>query len=327
MAQMRLPEWFKEARSVPCAAGGGKAAPRSFIDKNLENFSGFMREVMEAEGYSKRRGLLQMVTPRARIAGVFFLIAAAAFSVNIHSLAAAVLFGLFLLRQLRYKDRMVDLALFRRLPLSAAFLTNGLVGGALIVAMVNVPLFTNVVLDGSPLEGGLNLMRLTLALPFGALAGGFVAERRGLAAGAALGLVLAGAGFLGMASWPEAPSFLALTLPLLLAGFGFGLVIAPLNTAVMDVAREGERATLASLLTVVRLLGALVGVALLTTRGLSGFYAEAGLVPLDDPRLAEILRGLQVGSFQDTFLVTAAVCFASVLPAMILGRWGARPSP
>lgn len=90
MAEVRLPEWFKEARSGACAASGGKAAPRSFIDKNLENFSGFMREVMEAEGYSKRRGLLQMVAPRARIAGVFFLIAAAAFSVDIYSLAAAV---------------------------------------------------------------------------------------------------------------------------------------------------------------------------------------------------------------------------------------------
>ena len=43
---------------------------------------------------------------------------------------------------------------------------------------------------------------------------------------------------------------------------------------------------MASLLTVVRLLGALVGVALLTTRGLSGFYAEAGLIPLDDPRFS-----------------------------------------
>ena len=69
-----------------------------------------------------------------------------------------------------------------------------------------------------------------------------------------------------------------------------------------------------------RLLGALVGVALLTTRGLSGFYAEAGLIPLDDPRFAEsLLRGLQVDSFQKTFLVTAAVCFATLLPALAAG--------
>lgn len=91
MAQMRLPEWFREARPTACPATGGKAAPGSFVDKNLANFSGFMREAIETEGYSKRQGLLQMVSPRARIAGVFFLIMAAAFTVDIYALAAAVL--------------------------------------------------------------------------------------------------------------------------------------------------------------------------------------------------------------------------------------------
>jgi MFS family permease len=132
--------------------------------------------------------------------------------------------------------------------------------------------------------------------------------------------VLAGAGFLGMATWSEDPTFVELTLPLLVAGLGFGLVIAPINAAVMEEALEDQRATLASLLTVIRLVGALVGVALLTTRGLSGFYSQAGLIPLDDPEFESELRSLQVDSFRDTFLVTAAVCFATLIPAFLLGR-------
>jgi MFS family permease len=214
----------------------------------------------------------------------------------------------------------VNVSLFRVPRLSAAFLVNGLTGGTLIVAMVSVPLFTDVLLGGTALQGGLNLMRLTVALPIGALAGGYVATRYGLGAGAVAGLVLAGAGFIGMSAWDEDPGALVFTAPLLIAGLGFGLVIAPINAAVMDEAAEDQRATLASLLTVVRLLGALVGVALLTTRGLSGFYAEAGLIPLDDPRFEDVLQGLQVNAFQETFLVTSAVCFAAVLPALLLGR-------
>jgi MFS family permease len=184
--------------------------------------------------------------------------------------------------------------------------------------MVNVPLFTNIVLAGSALEGGLNLMRLTIALPVGALAGGWLAARAGFSLAAALGLALAGTGFVGMARWSGAPSALEMTLPLLLAGLGFGLVVAPVNAAVLNHTEEAERATVASLLTVIRLLGALVGVALLTTQGLSAFYAEAGLVPLDDPRYGDLIRALQVDAFQETFIVTAGVCFSSILPALLL---------
>ncbi|HXH21130.1 MAG TPA: MFS transporter [Dehalococcoidia bacterium] len=233
--------------------------------------------------------------------------------------AAAVLFAAFVAQQRAARAPLVELGLFRRLPLAAAFLTNGLVGGALIVAMVNVPLFTNVILNGTAIEGGLNLMRLTVALPLGALAGGYVATRAGLAPTAAAAVVLAGVGFLGMSRWGESPGDVAFTAPLLIAGLGLGLVIAPVNTAALDQVEEGQRATVSSLLTVVRLIGALVGVALLTTRGLGGFYAEAGLIPLDEPKYIELLVSLEVDAFQDTFRVTGLVCMATALPALLLG--------
>jgi hypothetical protein len=149
-------------------------------------------------------------------------------------------------------------------------------------------------------------------------------HRAGNAVTAGLGLVCAAAGFFGMATWDDDPGFVLLTAPLLLAGLGFGIVIAPVNTAVLDAVGEAERATVASLLTVLRLLGALVGVALLTTRGLSGFYAEAARIPLDDPRFRDRLIDLEVASFQDTFIAAGAVCLATLLPALWLG-WRRMP--
>jgi MFS family permease len=232
---------------------------------------------------------------------------------------AAVFFAGFLFRQTRAPLPILRLPMFRRKRLSAAFAVNGLVGGALIVAMVSVPLFTNVVLRESALQGGINLMRLTVALPVGALLGGVIAQRFGASYGASAGLVCAAAGFILMSTWPADPNFLQMTGPLLLAGLGFGLVIAPINSAALDEAEEAERATMASLLTVVRLLGALVGVALLTSRGLGGFYAEAGLIPLDDPRFAELVAALEVEAFQEVFLVTAVVLLITLVPALLLG--------
>jgi EmrB/QacA subfamily drug resistance transporter len=235
----------------------------------------------------------------------------------------ALLFtALFLVSQLRTPQPMVDLALLAQRRLSAGLVTNLLTGGTLIVALVTVPLFTNVILGGSALDGGLNLMRLTVALALGALAGGFVTDRYGARACASAGVILAGAGFLGMSRWSDDPSFIVFTLPLLLGGLGFGLVIAPVNAAALAEAPDADRATVASLLTVARLLGALVGVALLTTRGLGGFYADAGLIPLTEPAYEALVRALQVGSFQDTFLVAAIVCFLTLVPAFFLQEHG-----
>ncbi len=239
-------------------------------------------------------------------------------------LGSIIAFVLFLARQARAPEPLVRLEIFRRRPLSAGFAANLLVGGTLIVAMITVPVFTNIVLQESALVGGLNLMRMTIALPFGAAAGGLLASRLGFSATAAAGMLLAAVGFLGLSFWGGDPGQLLMTAPLLVAGFGFGLVIAPIGTAVVNEVGEGQRATVSSLLTVVRLLGMLVGAALLTTQGLGGFYAEAGQIPFDDPRFSEVLTQVQVDSFHDTFLVTAGVSLAAILPALWLGGRVAR---
>jgi len=239
--------------------------------------------------------------------------------------AAAAAFAAFLVRQASAPAPLVQLRLFRLPRVSAAFFTSGLSGGTLIVAMVGVPLFTNAVIGGSAIEGGLNLMRLTVALPVGALAGGYATGRLGAGPIAAAGMALAAVGFVGMSAWDEGPSPAAMTLPLLVAGMGFGLTIAPVNSAALEDAGEDRRATMASLLTIARLLGALVGIALLTTRGLGGFYAEAGLIPLEDPRFSERVRDLEVAAFQEVFLAAAAVSMLAVLAAMMMGGRKAGP--
>jgi MFS family permease len=239
---------------------------------------------------------------------------------------AAVFFALFLLRQVRAKVPLVDLALFRRWPISSGFIATAMHGGVTIVAMVTVPLFTNIVLGGSALAGGINLARLTVGVPIGAFLGGWLALRLGFSWTATAGAILLGVGFLGMSRWTADPGFVLFTLPLFVAGLGLGIVIAPVGTAVMNDVAEGKRATVYCLLTVVDLMGSLVGVALLTTHGLSGFYASAGLVPLNDPHYANLIQGLELGSFRETFEVTAAVCFAIAIPAAMLNR-SSGPAP
>ena len=239
-------------------------------------------------------------------------------------LGAAAFAAGFAWREQLTRVPMVALSLFRSVPLSAGHVTNFLVGGGLIVAMVNVPVFTNIVLRDSPLDGGLNLMRMTVMLPIGALLGGILAGWLGYHRTTALGMAMSGAGFLVMATWPADVGQVAMTLPLLLAGLGFGLVIAPIGTAVVNAVGEHDRATVSALLTVVRLMGMLVGVALLTSRGLGRFYERAAGIPLEDPAYQRLLTSFEVTTFSETFIAAAVVCFVAVLPAYFLGRGLAR---
>lgn len=245
---------------------------------------------------------------------------------NASLLAGAAIFALlFVQQQRRAVWPILRLAYLRYAPLTGALAASTLLGGALAVALVNVPLFTNTVLGGDALEGGLNLMRLSVGLAMGALLGGLLVRRYRSDAVAAGGAFLAAIGFAGMSRWGADPGLIRLSLPLLISGLGFGFVTVPLASTVLDFVPEGERALWSSLLHVGRLLGALVAVALLTSQGLGSFYTEAGRVPLDDPRYVDVITNLQVHTYRDTFLYAAAVCLVALVPIALLNRTGNPP--
>ena len=74
---------------------------------------------------------------------------------------------------------LVNLALFRLSRFSSGNIASLLVGGGLIVPMVNIPLYAATVLEREALGGGLLLLQMTMAIPVGAVAGGFAAARVG----------------------------------------------------------------------------------------------------------------------------------------------------
>ena len=85
---------------------------------------------------------------------------------------AAALFASFVYWRSRAREPLLPISIFRRVPLAAANGTSLLVGGALILALVTIPLMTDTIMGGSPLEGGLRLLRLTVMIPVGAVLGG-----------------------------------------------------------------------------------------------------------------------------------------------------------
>ena len=89
----------------------------------------------------------------------------------------------FVWQERRVARPLIPLGLFADRTLAAACAANLLVGAALIIAMVDVPLFVNVAvaqtLADAPLLSGSALALFTLGMVGGSLAGGWLTGRRG----------------------------------------------------------------------------------------------------------------------------------------------------
>jgi len=196
---------------------------------------------------------------------------------------------------------------------AAPIAVNFFVGSALIVALVVVPVFANVVAHEDTAHGALTLLRLTAPIPVGAVVGALVPRL------APAGLVLAAGGFVWLGTSDGLPTF-----ALLLAGLGFGLVLAPVAERALERAR-GREATAAAALTVARMVGMMVGLAALTTWGLGEFNRRAGRYPLPTTAAERTsyerhLTDAALYVFGRVYLVAAALCLAGAACAQVASR-------
>ncbi len=198
---------------------------------------------------------------------------------------AAVAAVAFVLHERRAADPVLPLRALRPTGAWGALVVNLLVGVALVAALVDVPLFARATTTpGDQLGAALVLLRLLVAVPVGAVAGGWlcrVAPPRLVAGG---GMALAALALLAMTSWGERSlDGVAATLVLLAAGLGFGLAIAPVNAVLLAVTAADVHGSAGALSVVARTVGMLVGLSLLTAIALRRFTAEVTAIgsPLD----------------------------------------------
>jgi MFS family permease len=170
---------------------------------------------------------------------------------------------------------------FASTPARGALLVSFFVGAALIVALVDIPVFARVTLYGdSQVRAALVLVELLVAIPVGAVAGGFALRRFSAAGLTAVGMVLAAAGFTLMSRWEhDALAGAASSAVLVLTGLGFGLALAPVNAALLAATDAAVHGVSSALLVVSRMVGMLVGISALTTIGLRRYYAMASGFP------------------------------------------------
>lgn len=224
----------------------------------------------------------------AALAGVILAFATADPKIQVFSdrgwwflLGSVIASALFALHLRRATAPLVPRGALRRTPAWGALLVSFFIGAALIAALIDIPLFARTtVYPDDQLPAALVLVRFLIALPVGAVIGGYLIRRYSPGLITAAGMLLAAAGFVLMAQWGlttiEEP---IVNLGLITGGLGFGLALAPVNAALLAFTDDDVHGVASAFVVVSRMVGMLVGISALTTIGLRRYYAEQGVIP------------------------------------------------
>ncbi|MEZ0339731.1 MFS transporter [Mycobacterium sp. pV006] len=252
-------------------------------------------------------------------------------------IAAAVATVAFFVWEKFARTRLLDPAGVRFRPFLAALGASLAAGAALMVTLVNVELFGQGVLGQDQNEAAFLLLRFLIALPIGALIGGWLATRVGDRIIAFAGLLIAAGGYLLISKWPVdllaarhdlgVISLPTLDTDLAIAGFGLGLVIGPLTSATLRVVPSAQHGIASAAVVVSRMIGMLIGIAALSAWGLYRFNQHLAALPpsTGGNSLAERLaaeanrvREAYVLQYAEIFSITAIVCVVGAVLGLLI---------
>lgn len=200
-----------------------------------------------------------------------------------------------------------------------ALASSAIVGVALVAIVVDVPLLARLILGADETAAAMLLLRFLIAVPLGALLGGWSLTRVGPGIIGAAGLATVAATLFVMASWGSGSLVgSGATIVLALAGLGVGLVIAPVNDAMLAAAPTQAHGTASALVVLTRMVGMVVGLALLTGIGLRRYYSAVAALP--DPTDSTALLDAAVLQVQSVFLGAGLVATVGAVLALRLGR-------
>ncbi len=262
---------------------------------------------------------------------------------------AAVAGPVSIIRGLRVQDPFLDPRLFRHAGFASAALVSVLTGYGLATAIVGAAVFVDRVLYGGPAEQQVALGSLAAATAVAALLSGFAVRIFSLRLVTVAGLSASIVGLVLMAGWTPETSVQGAAAALALFGAGFGLTVTPRSTAAVEAVAVEQYGIASSTVTVARMIGMAVGLAILTAYGSTTIdrlydqvYASSDAylqyVPealhgrqLKDPLVVEALEAWAAGEaariMVGIFLVAAAVTAAAVPPALLLDRRRRRLAP
>ncbi|GAA4058031.1 MFS transporter [Nonomuraea soli] len=234
------------------------------------------------------------------------------------------LLTLFVWRQTRLAEPLIDVRLFRHRAFSASIGTNVLAMFTMMSMSLIFAWYFQLVLGWSPLQAGLAGLPGGLAGAIGGMLAAKLISYLGRNGVVALGLFLTGLSFLYYSSLGTSLTYLVLLPVMMLGGVGIGLTFTVNNDNVLATAPRERAGAAAAISETAFELGGALGIAVLGTvlnsvytsamtgpaqarESIAGALAYAGTLPADEARpVIEAARLAFVEGVHVTGLVTAA---------------------
>ena len=265
--------------------------------------------------------------PPAVVSGILFVV-------------AGVTGVLAIVRGLRAPEPFLDPRLFRDRVFSSAALVSLLTGYAFATAILGGAIFVDRVLYGGPDVQRAALGSIALATAIGALASGFGVRFAGLRVVTLVGLLASTVALLLMSRWTSTVSIAEVALLMGVYGLGFGLTVTPRSTAAVEAAGRARYGVASATVTVARMIGMAVGLAVLTAYGSTRIDSLSAQIygtpdgykavvppdlagrPLQDPLVVQALEAWAAARAAETmvilFLVAGVVTVIAIPPGLAL---------
>ncbi len=182
------------------------------------------------------------------------------------SIVAAVGLVTLVVRELRVRDPIIDLSVFRERTYATGALLITLVGFVLFASLVLVPIMLQTLLRYPPLQAGIAMaprgLGSMIAMPLVGVLMARVDPRKLLAAGFLLGA----ATMFWLAGFDLSVGYWDIFWPQFYQGIALGLMFVPLTTITMDRISREHMGNATSLFNLVRNIGGSAGIAIVETK-------------------------------------------------------------
>ena len=237
----------------------------------------------------------------------------------IAGIATLVLGAVAVRHALRTPEPFLDPRLFRNRVFSGAMVLSLLTGYALATVIVGAAVFVDRVRYAGPSEQRVVLGSLALAMAIGALGSGFLLRRIGIVPLSLIGLALSTIGLVVLGLATPTTDLPVLLAGLAIFGLGFGLTVTPRSSAAVEALGRTAFGIASAGVTVARMAGMAIGLAVLTGFGTSRIEALSVVLVDAAARDTVLPIALKGRPLQDPQVVGALEAWASAQAAAILG--------